>query len=92
MRALQDFEEEDKLQIKMNDVITIIEGRSVCHSPTHTHTHTQQYFNQITGFESLACVCQCRLDTTTNASFVDTGFLALLEIIIITVTLLAHSS
>ncbi len=30
MRALQDFEEEDKLQIKMNDVITIIEGRSVC--------------------------------------------------------------
>lgn len=31
MRALQDFEEEDKLQIKMNDVITIIEGRSVCH-------------------------------------------------------------
>lgn len=29
MRALQDFEEEDKLQIKMNDVITIIEGRSV---------------------------------------------------------------
>lgn len=30
MRALQDFEEEDKLQITMNDVITIIEGRSVC--------------------------------------------------------------
>lgn len=29
MRALQDFDEEDKLQIKMNDVITIIEGRSV---------------------------------------------------------------
>lgn len=29
MRALQDFEDEDKLQIKMNDVITIIEGRSV---------------------------------------------------------------
>lgn len=28
MRALQDFEEEDKLQIQMNDVITIIEGRS----------------------------------------------------------------
>nr|CBN82170.1 Activated CDC42 kinase 1 [Dicentrarchus labrax] len=28
MRALQDFEEEDKLQIKMNDVITIIEGRA----------------------------------------------------------------
>lgn len=29
MRALQDFEEDDKLQIKANDVITIIEGRSV---------------------------------------------------------------
>uniref|UniRef100_A0A665X5R7 Tyrosine kinase, non-receptor, 2a n=1 Tax=Echeneis naucrates TaxID=173247 RepID=A0A665X5R7_ECHNA len=28
MRALQDFEEEDKLQIKMNDIITIIEGRA----------------------------------------------------------------
>ncbi|KAM3593168.1 uncharacterized protein V6R79_007065 [Siganus canaliculatus] len=28
MRALQDFEEEEKLQIKMNDVITIIEGRA----------------------------------------------------------------
>ncbi|XP_055085875.1 activated CDC42 kinase 1 [Periophthalmus magnuspinnatus] len=28
MRALQDFEEDDKLQIKMNDVITIIEGRA----------------------------------------------------------------
>uniref|UniRef100_A0A3P9LQB3 Activated CDC42 kinase 1 n=2 Tax=Oryzias latipes TaxID=8090 RepID=A0A3P9LQB3_ORYLA len=28
MRALQDFEEEGKLQIKMNDVITIIEGRA----------------------------------------------------------------
>ncbi|KAM4544178.1 activated CDC42 kinase 1 isoform 2-T3 [Fundulus diaphanus] len=28
MRALQDFEEEDKLQIQMNDVITIIEGRA----------------------------------------------------------------
>ncbi|KAM6908022.1 activated CDC42 kinase 1 [Lycodopsis pacificus] len=28
MKALQDFEEEDKLQIKMNDVITIIEGRA----------------------------------------------------------------
>uniref|UniRef100_A0AAV2L7I0 Activated CDC42 kinase 1 n=1 Tax=Knipowitschia caucasica TaxID=637954 RepID=A0AAV2L7I0_KNICA len=28
MRTLQDFEEEDKLQIKMNDVITIIEGRA----------------------------------------------------------------
>ncbi|XP_023250827.1 activated CDC42 kinase 1-like isoform X4 [Seriola lalandi dorsalis] len=28
MRALQDFEEEDKLEIKMNDVITIIEGRA----------------------------------------------------------------
>uniref|UniRef100_A0A672YSW1 Tyrosine kinase non receptor 2 n=1 Tax=Sphaeramia orbicularis TaxID=375764 RepID=A0A672YSW1_9TELE len=36
MRALQDFEEEDKLQIKMNDVITIIEGRSVCiYGPTY---------------------------------------------------------
>ncbi|XP_071751582.1 activated CDC42 kinase 1 [Centroberyx gerrardi] len=28
MRALQDFEEEDKLQINMSDVITIIEGRA----------------------------------------------------------------
>ncbi|XP_047424514.1 activated CDC42 kinase 1 [Mugil cephalus] len=28
MRALQDFEDEEKLQIKMNDVITIIEGRA----------------------------------------------------------------
>ncbi|XP_039620417.1 tyrosine kinase, non-receptor, 2b isoform X4 [Polypterus senegalus] len=28
MRALQDFEELDKLQIQMNDVITIIEGRA----------------------------------------------------------------
>ncbi|XP_045889981.1 activated CDC42 kinase 1 isoform X1 [Micropterus dolomieu] len=28
MRALQDFEEEGKLQIKMNDIITIIEGRA----------------------------------------------------------------
>ncbi|XP_053268601.1 activated CDC42 kinase 1 [Pleuronectes platessa] len=28
MRALQDFEDEDKLQIQMNDVITIIEGRA----------------------------------------------------------------
>ncbi|XP_058495173.1 activated CDC42 kinase 1 isoform X2 [Solea solea] len=28
MRALQDFEEDDKLPIKMNDVITIIEGRA----------------------------------------------------------------
>uniref|UniRef100_A0A8C6UZ64 Tyrosine kinase, non-receptor, 2a n=1 Tax=Neogobius melanostomus TaxID=47308 RepID=A0A8C6UZ64_9GOBI len=28
MRALQDFEEDDKLQIKMNDVITIIDGRA----------------------------------------------------------------
>ncbi|KAM9331628.1 activated CDC42 kinase 1 isoform 2-T2 [Pholidichthys leucotaenia] len=28
MRALQDFEEEDKLQIKLNDIITIIEGRA----------------------------------------------------------------
>lgn len=37
-------------------------------------------------------MCQCRPDTTTNASFVDTGFLALLEITIITVTLLAHYS
>ena len=32
MKALQDFEEEDKLQIKMNDVITMIEGRSVCYN------------------------------------------------------------
>lgn len=29
MRALQDFEDDDKLQIKANDVITIIEGRWV---------------------------------------------------------------
>ncbi|XP_075903529.1 activated CDC42 kinase 1 isoform X2 [Nelusetta ayraudi] len=28
MRALQDFEDDDKLQIKANDVITIIEGRA----------------------------------------------------------------
>ncbi|XP_034415846.1 activated CDC42 kinase 1 [Cyclopterus lumpus] len=28
MKALQDFEEDDKLQIKMNDVITIVEGRA----------------------------------------------------------------
>jgi activated CDC42 kinase 1 len=28
MRALQDFEEPDKLHIQMNDVITVIEGRS----------------------------------------------------------------
>ncbi|KAM3860368.1 activated CDC42 kinase 1 [Diretmus argenteus] len=28
MRALQDFEEEERLQITMNDVITIIEGRA----------------------------------------------------------------
>ncbi|XP_043926220.1 activated CDC42 kinase 1 isoform X2 [Protopterus annectens] len=28
MRALQDFEEPDKLQIQMNDVITVIEGRA----------------------------------------------------------------
>uniref|UniRef100_A0AAY4F0I4 Activated CDC42 kinase 1 n=1 Tax=Denticeps clupeoides TaxID=299321 RepID=A0AAY4F0I4_9TELE len=28
MRALQDFEEPDKLQIHMNDIITIIEGRA----------------------------------------------------------------
>ncbi|XP_053715783.1 activated CDC42 kinase 1 isoform X1 [Synchiropus splendidus] len=28
MRALQDFEEEDKLPIQMNDVITIIDGRA----------------------------------------------------------------
>ncbi|XP_056155275.1 activated CDC42 kinase 1 [Lampris incognitus] len=28
MRALQDFEEEDKLQIGLNDIITIIEGRA----------------------------------------------------------------
>lgn len=30
MRALQDFDEPDKLKIHTNDVITIIEGRSVC--------------------------------------------------------------
>lgn len=27
MRALQDFEEADKLHIQMNDIITVIEGR-----------------------------------------------------------------
>lgn len=27
MRALQDFEEPDKLHIQMNDIITVIEGR-----------------------------------------------------------------
>lgn len=47
MRALQDFEEEDKLQIKMNDVITIIEGRSVCgqstcSSVTESHISTKR--------------------------------------------------
>lgn len=31
MRALQDFEEPDKLKIHANDVITIIEGRSRDH-------------------------------------------------------------
>lgn len=36
MRALQDFEEEDKLQIQMNDVITIIEGRLVNDGRTET--------------------------------------------------------
>lgn len=27
MRALQDFDEPDKLHIEMNDIITVIEGR-----------------------------------------------------------------
>lgn len=54
MKALQDFEEEDKLQIKMNDVITMIEGRSVCYN--------SQYLNTITGLESHAYVCQCVLE------------------------------
>lgn len=31
MRALQDFDEPDKLKIHANDIITIIEGRSACH-------------------------------------------------------------
>lgn len=31
MRALQDFDEPDKLKINANDVITIIEGRSRDH-------------------------------------------------------------
>lgn len=31
MRALQDFEEPDKLKIHANDIITVIEGRSACH-------------------------------------------------------------
>ncbi|KAF3836258.1 hypothetical protein F7725_028816, partial [Dissostichus mawsoni] len=59
MKALQDFEEEDKLQIKMNDVITMIEGRSVCYN-SHGCTFknvisfslAEQYFNTITGLES----------------------------------------
>uniref|UniRef100_A0A671SA49 Activated CDC42 kinase 1 n=1 Tax=Sinocyclocheilus anshuiensis TaxID=1608454 RepID=A0A671SA49_9TELE len=36
MRALQDFDEPDKLQIQMNDVITIIEGRFMKNSFIHT--------------------------------------------------------
>lgn len=59
MRALQDFEEEDKLQITMNDVITIIEGRSVC--VESKFSYKKQFLNKITGFESQACVCQCRM-------------------------------
>lgn len=59
MRALQDFEEEDKLQIKMNDVITIIEGRSVtqlavihhvhvgeCHDPPAKFFSTRHFFSK----------------------------------------------
>lgn len=30
MRALQDFDEPDKLKIHANDIITIIEGRWAC--------------------------------------------------------------
>lgn len=54
MRALQDFEEDDKLQIKANDVITIIEGRSV---------HTVTLFSEVVSlygilwfFTVLGCV------------------------------------
>lgn len=45
MRALQDFEEEDKLQIKMNDVITIIEGRSVIQLAVTHHVLVGQCHN-----------------------------------------------
>lgn len=45
MRALQDFEEEDKLQIKMNDVITIIEGRSVIQLAVKPHVHRDECHN-----------------------------------------------
>lgn len=56
MRALQDFEEDDKLQIKANDVITIIEGRSV---------HTVTLFSEVVSlygilwfFTVLGCACE----------------------------------
>lgn len=47
MRALQDFEEEGKLQIKMNDVITIIEGRLV--KPETRFLHRLLQLCSITG-------------------------------------------
>lgn len=37
MRALQDFDEPDKLKIHANDIITIIEGRSACNLCTFGH-------------------------------------------------------
>lgn len=50
MRALQDFEEEDKLQIKMSDVITIIEGRSVFLQvlDSRKFLRSRQDYNQMT--------------------------------------------
>lgn len=68
MKALQDFEEEDKLQIKMNDVITIIEGRSV-----ECATHEKN----VRSNKSTVCV---GASFQNNASFVDIGFLELWEI------------
>ena len=53
MRALQDFDEPEKLQINVNDVLTIIEGRSVCVcvcmfvrlcACVYTYTHPPQPF------------------------------------------------
>lgn len=43
MRALQDFDEPDKLEIQMNDVITIIEGRCV---PLESD-NAQQHFKSV---------------------------------------------
>lgn len=41
MRALQDFEEPDKLHIQMNDIITVIEGR-YCSGWEGTYTAWEQ--------------------------------------------------